>query len=74
MYFGPEVVMPLASLLAAAVGVFLLAGRRTVRFTRTTVQKIRHRFKRPPPAPTSHTPSSDQAGGEPSPFEDNRQP
>ncbi|MGH7449060.1 MAG: hypothetical protein ACRELT_15920 [Longimicrobiales bacterium] len=46
MYIGPETIMPLASLLAAAGGVLLMFGRRVVEFTRTTAQVVGRTFSR----------------------------
>ena len=40
MYIGPEVIMPLASALAAAAGVLLMFGRRVAGFARLTVQGV----------------------------------
>lgn len=42
LYFGPETTMPLASALAAAVGVGLIVWGRVFGFTRTTIRKIRN--------------------------------
>lgn len=35
VYFGPEVLMPVLSALAAAVGAVLIVGKRTLHFFRT---------------------------------------
>ncbi|MDX1377542.1 MAG: hypothetical protein R3307_01735 [Anaerolineales bacterium] len=40
-YLGPETLMPLASILAAIAGFFLMFWRLIVKFFRTTYRKIR---------------------------------
>ncbi len=44
-YFGPETMMPVASIIAAVGGVFMLFGRNVVSFGR----KVVGRFRRQPP-------------------------
>jgi hypothetical protein len=55
LYFGPEVIMPVASGLAVIVGALLMAGRRTVGLARAVVARIMWIFGRRPkssrPAP-----------------------
>jgi hypothetical protein len=43
-YFGPETMLPLTSVVATVVGVFLMFGRNTTRFVR---RALRDRFARP---------------------------
>ena len=40
LYIGPDVLMPLASALAAVVGFLLMFWRRTVGFFRTIFEKV----------------------------------
>ncbi len=40
-YVGPETMMPLASVVAAVVGVFLMFGRTVVYTARNFVRKVR---------------------------------
>ncbi|HAV76783.1 MAG TPA: hypothetical protein DCX53_05445 [Anaerolineae bacterium] len=40
-YLGPETLMPLASILAAIAGFFLMFWRLIVKFFRTTYRKLR---------------------------------
>ncbi len=40
-YLGPETLMPLASILAAIVGVFLMFWRVIIKFVKKTYRKIR---------------------------------
>lgn len=40
-YLGPETLMPLASILAAIAGFFLMFWRLIVKFVKTTYRKIR---------------------------------
>ena len=44
MYIGPETLMPLASALAAVVGVILMFWRRTMAIVRTGVSKVYRLF------------------------------
>ncbi|HEX6134254.1 MAG TPA: hypothetical protein VFZ24_09825 [Longimicrobiales bacterium] len=46
MYIGPEVIMPLASALAAVTGVLLMFWRRVVGTVRVTVQAFSRTFSR----------------------------
>ena len=46
MYIGPETLMPLASALAAVVGVLLMFWRKTVAIVRMGVQKVARIFGR----------------------------
>jgi hypothetical protein len=39
-YIGPETMMPVASVIAAAVGVFLMVGRNIVDFGRGLVRRV----------------------------------
>lgn len=45
-YIGPDVLMPVASALAAVVGFLLMFWRRTVGFFRSIGEKIRRLFGR----------------------------
>lgn len=47
MYFGPETLMPVASALAAVVGVLLMFWRKTVGVCRTALRFVARRFSRP---------------------------
>ncbi len=40
-YFGPEAMMPVASVIAAAVGVVMMFGRNIVVFGRSLVDRVR---------------------------------
>jgi hypothetical protein len=40
-YVGPETMIPLASVAAAIVGVFLMFGRRAMLFVRNLVRRIK---------------------------------
>ncbi len=40
-YVGPEVMMPLASVVAAVVGVFLMFGRNVMYIARNVARKVR---------------------------------
>ena len=44
MYIGPEVMMPLASALAAVAGVLLMFWRRLLLFARMTAQAVSRKF------------------------------
>ena len=46
MYIGPEVMMPLASALAAAAGFLLMFWRRVVGTLRVTAQAVSRTFAR----------------------------
>jgi hypothetical protein len=46
MYIGPEVMMPLASALAAITGVLLMFWRRIVVVARSTAQVVGRTFSR----------------------------
>ena len=46
VYIGPEIMMPLASALAAMTGVVLMFGRRVVGIARVTVQSVTRTFSR----------------------------
>ncbi|HSK18828.1 MAG TPA: hypothetical protein VK912_06790 [Longimicrobiales bacterium] len=46
MYIGPEVMMPLASILAAVTGFLLMFWRRFVGMARTTAQAVSRTFSR----------------------------
>jgi hypothetical protein len=39
-YFGPETMMPVASVIAAAAGVVMMFGRSIVQFGRGVVRKV----------------------------------
>jgi hypothetical protein len=39
-YFGPDTMMPLASGLAAGIGIFLMFWQRAVRFVKSTIQRF----------------------------------
>jgi hypothetical protein len=40
-YFGPETMMPVASVVVACVGVFLMFGRSVVAFGRNLIRRVR---------------------------------
>jgi hypothetical protein len=40
-YIGPETMMPVASIIAAVAGVFMMFGRNVVYFGRNLVRRIR---------------------------------
>ena len=42
-YFGPETMMPVASIFAAAVGVVMLFGRNILLVGRSMVERLRSR-------------------------------
>lgn len=44
LYIGPDALMPLASALAAAVGLLLMFWRRTVGFVRMVAQRVAKLF------------------------------
>jgi hypothetical protein len=46
MYFGPETLMPLASALAAVVGVSLMFWRKTVGVVRAAYRFVARQFSR----------------------------
>jgi hypothetical protein len=46
MYVGPETLMPLASALAAVVGVALMFWRKTVGLARATYRLVARQFSR----------------------------
>lgn len=46
MYIGPEVMMPLASAIAAVTGILLMFWRRFVGIVRTTWQAVGRTFSR----------------------------
>jgi hypothetical protein len=46
MYIGPEVMMPLASVLAAITGLLLMFWRRVVDIARTTRAAVARTFSR----------------------------
>jgi ABC-type tungstate transport system substrate-binding protein len=39
-YFGPETMMPVASVVCAAVGVAMMFGRNVVYFSRNVVRRV----------------------------------
>jgi hypothetical protein len=45
-YIGPDVLMPFASAIAAAVGILLMFGRRAVAFGRRILQAVVGIFRR----------------------------
>jgi hypothetical protein len=45
-YFGPETVMPVASVFAAIVGVFMMFGRNLVSYGRNLLQRVWSRHRR----------------------------
>ena len=45
-YAGPETMLPVASVLAGAIGVILMFGRNTLAFGRRVLSKIWHRSGR----------------------------
>jgi hypothetical protein len=46
MYIGPEVMMPLASILAAITGVLLMFWRRAISIARSTATVVARTFSR----------------------------
>ena len=46
MYVGPETLMPLASVLAAVVGVLLMFWRKTAGLARATYRFVARQFSR----------------------------
>ena len=40
-YFGPETMMPVASVIAAAVGVVMMFGRNILMYGRSLVERVR---------------------------------
>lgn len=53
-YFGPETLMPLTSIIAAAAGVFLMFGRNTLRVITGLFSSIGRIFRREPQIPAPH--------------------
>ena len=51
MYIGPDVLMPVASAIAAAIGFLLMFWHRTVAFVKRIVDAIRGLFGRKPNQP-----------------------
>jgi hypothetical protein len=62
-YLGPETLMPLASILAAIAGFFLMFWRVIVKFVKTTYRKIRGLPEETPPDVDEGDPAMD--GGDP---------
>jgi hypothetical protein len=57
-YFGPETMLPLTSVIAAAGGFLLMFGRQTTRIAKVVFRSIAARLggkARPTPDRTSHT-------------------
>jgi len=44
-YFAPEVALPVASVVAATAGFFMLVGRGSVRIVTQTFRRVINRFK-----------------------------
>ncbi len=40
-YLGPETMMPVASIIAAVAGVFMMFGRNVVQISRNVIRRIR---------------------------------
>lgn len=59
-YLGPETLMPLASVLAAIAGFFLLFWRLIVKFFKTLYRKIRGLPDETPPDMDSEDPTEEQ--------------
>ena len=45
-YFGPETMMPVASVICAAVGVVMMFGRNIILFGRNMVERVRPSARR----------------------------
>jgi hypothetical protein len=45
-YIGPETMLPLVSVFAGAVGVFMMLSRGVMRFARTAIRGLRFRAGR----------------------------
>ena len=54
LYGSPDIVMPIASALAAIVGVLLMLWNRAASYIRRFAQLLRHRLRK---IPTQHPPS-----------------
>jgi hypothetical protein len=63
-YLGPETMYPVASILAAVTGVFMMFGRTVVHMGKSFVRKI-WPFSRPKPAPVKPSQQSDPASSTP---------
>jgi hypothetical protein len=59
-YLGPETLMPLASLLAAIAGFFLIFWRLIVKFVKTAYRKIRGLPDEVPPEMDMDDPSEEE--------------
>jgi len=59
-YLGPETLMPLASLLAAIAGFFLIFWRLIVKFVKTVYRKIRGLPDEVPPEMDMDDPSEEE--------------
>ncbi len=61
-YFGPDTFLPVTSIIATAVGVFLMFGRRSIRYLAAFLLPTRPRVARRMAPRTPHSPAD--AGAE----------
>jgi hypothetical protein len=68
-YIGPETMMPVASIIAAVAGVFMMFGRNVMGFCRGIVRRVWPGAQRKPVSTVSHTVATgvSQTPGEPLP-------
>jgi hypothetical protein len=68
-YIGPETMMPVASIIAAVAGVFMMFGRNVMGFCRGIVRRVRPETRRKPVSTVSRTVATgvSQTPGEPLP-------
>jgi hypothetical protein len=55
-YFGPESMLPLTSVVATAVGVFLMFGRNSIRLVRRAIRNRLTETRGTSPLPRPHFP------------------
>jgi hypothetical protein len=55
-YFGPESMLPLTSVVATVVGIFLMFGRNTLRMVRRTLMALLSQAVQPRSVPKPHFP------------------
>ena len=55
-YFGPETMLPLTSVVATVVGIFLMFGRTTIRIARRSVLTLLNQAVRLGTVPKPHFP------------------
>lgn len=60
-YLGPDTLMPLASILAAVAGFFLMFGRVIFKFAKKTYRKMRGLPDEVPPEPDMEEPAEEQS-------------